>query len=183
MRAAPFPHRARCLIASLATAAALALPAAAPARLAAATTHRSGGSSPGTCRSTKLSSRHPRHASRRACKTHPRKHAAPRHVASTRKAPAAPPELRAATCEDGTVPSHAGGGTYSCEDGSAPSCEAGKLVGTAAASQPMCAVKPSEKEASTPVEVSCEDPTEVNGPQGCEVATEQEALESEEESG
>ena len=56
--------------------------------------------------------------------------------------PTAPPvELVPAVCEDGTLPSHSGGGPYSCEDGSAPACEEGTLVRAAATAGPMCAVK------------------------------------------
>ncbi len=171
MRASILPHRAMRLAAALAAAATLVLPAETGV-VAAATHHPTSG-------------RRSHHAGRRACKrrsckSHARKHAAHRHAGATHKATASS-ELVAATCEDGTLPSNAGGGAYSCGDGSAPACEAGKLVAGTATSQPLCSVKPAEKEEGKAVEYTCEDASEATGQQGCETSTEQEALESEEE--
>lgn len=59
--------------------------------------------------------------------------------------------LTPAVCEDGSLPSHAGGGTYTCEDGSEPACEDGDApTRTKATSAPMC--KP---ESEVEVEVEC----------------------------
>jgi hypothetical protein len=59
--------------------------------------------------------------------------------------------LTPAVCEDGSLPSHAGGGTFSCEDGSEPACEDGDAPTRAkATSAPMC-----KAESEVEVEVEC----------------------------
>jgi len=166
----------------------LAMPAGAPASV----TGRHGASTAarGGCpATTKSQSRRQRRAAKRLCaKHHARKHAAHKPKKTARKTAAAPVELVPAACEDGTLPSHAGGGTYSCEDGSAPACEEGTLVRGAATTAPMCAVKSSgELECSrepngecATIEFACEDASDSEMSGNCERPSEQEAPEEEE---
>jgi hypothetical protein len=171
--------------AALATLALLvAAPAGAPARVAsphgsAATTRR--------CSTAKKSAaRRSRRPAKHACAKH---HSHKSHATHKPKKPAktgsAAVELVPAGCEDGTLPSHSGGGAYSCEDGSAPSCEEGTLVHAAATTAPMCAVKPVSGEhfecslegarGCSTVEFACEDPTEGEASTECERGSEEEA--------
>ena len=186
MRAILTSPRATRLLAPLAAAAALAMPAEASARIGGASaTHRVSTSS----RSCSRASKHGRRAhgaGRRGCKrSHTHRRGAHKRSSTSRKsAAAAPVELVAATCEDGTLP-RGGAGSYACEDGSAPGCEQGRLEAGTASSAPMCAIKPSEKEivaleGQIEPEYPCEDAAEASGPQSCEAGTEQEAIEEEE---
>lgn len=133
--------------------------------------------------------RHRSRAARGSCKRHAHRHAGRRSTRRSAKRPSVPPvELVPAACEDGSLPSHSGGGAYSCEDGSAPSCEEGALR-TAAGGPPACAVKPSPEagcaagEAATcgsQGEFACEDPSGEAGSANCEPAEEIEIVEEEE---
>ncbi len=179
MSALTSPHRPMRPAAVLCALATLLLPAQ-PAAAIAAASHRPTPAQHGACRSPKGAGRRSHRSTGHSCKSRARKQAARKHAGPTRRTAIASPELVAATCEDGTLPSHAGGGTYSCEDGSAPSCESGKLLTGAATTQPMCAVKPPEKEGPA-VEYACEAASESNSQPGCETTTEPEPVEAEDE--
>ncbi|HXD54343.1 MAG TPA: hypothetical protein VN618_06290 [Solirubrobacteraceae bacterium] len=131
------------------------------------------------------------HRARRAasgsCRRHAHRHATRRPAKRSAKHPPAPAvELVPAACEDGSLPSHSGGGEYSCEDGSAPSCEEG-APRTAAAGPPKCAVQPSpetgcDREAATcgsSTDFACEDPSGEAASANCEPAEEVEIVEEE----
>ncbi len=162
----------------------LALPAGVSARV----TGRHGSAQRHACTTSGHKVRHARHASAHGCAKHPRKHGSHKpKKGSHRTGTGASVELVPATCGEGTLPEHSGG-AWACEDGSTPSCEEGTLVHATESSAPMCAVKPSgETEcASGPgscitVELTCEETQEAGAPEGCERATEQEAVEQEQE--
>jgi hypothetical protein len=166
----------------------LALPAAA---LASTTgRHTTSAASHRPCAAaSKPAGRHSRHAAKHACvKHHARKHAAHALKKATHKSGTPAAELIPATCEDGTPPSHTGGGPYSCEDGSAASCEEGTLISAPATGAPMCAVEPSAGgrcareggDECTSGEFTCEDPSSGQASTGCEHSDVPEATEEEE---
>jgi len=172
------------LLAALAILALLALPATAPASVIGR--HGASGPSHRPCSAaSKPTGRHSHHPARHACSSHhARKHAAHARRKATPKPGPAPVELVPATCEDGTLPTRAGDGTYSCEDGSAPSCEEGMPVQAPATGAPMCAVKPSEAGGCTGEasgECACEDLAGGGPAADCEHSSEPEAPEREEE--
>ncbi len=142
----------------------LALPASAPARVARTSAVRRS-TRPSTVRCHSSASHHSHHSAR-SCAKHHHKKSHTKHKAAKKVAhPSAPPvELVPADCEDGTLPSHSGGGGWSCEDGSAPNCESGTLVRLATTSQPLCAVKAGSEPVCTGEECStefdCEDAKE-----------------------
>ena len=166
----------------------LALPAAAPAS-SAGRHGTSAGSHPPCAAASKPAGRHPRHAAKHACvKHHAQKRAAHALRKATHKSRPPAVEVVPASCEDGTPPSHAGGGPYSCEDGSTASCEEGTLVSAPATAAPMCAVEPSAngrcaregEDECTIGEFSCEDASGSRASTGCEHSDEPEATEEEE---
>ena len=134
-------------------------------------------------RSTKTA----RHGRKRHARHHVKRHAAHKTRKAAKHSSASALELVPAACEDGTLPSHSGGGEYSCEDGSAPACEEGTLR-AAASAPPMCAVKATSEgecargggECGDGVEFDCEDSSSDEAPGSCERPEEGEASEEEE---
>lgn len=132
------------------------------------------------------SRRHARHTAARVHRHRARRRTAHKPRKAVKHASPAL-ELLPAACEDGSLPSHAGGGAYSCEDGSAPACEEGTLR-TGSAGQPMCAVKTGSEascgreggECPAGPEFDCTDTSEAEAPAGCERPEEAEGSEEEE---
>ena len=166
----------------------LALPATALAS-AAGRHGASVGSHHSCAAASKPAGRHSRHAAKHACvRHHAHKHAAQVLKKATHKSSSPAVELVPASCEDGTPPSHVGGGPYSCEDGSTASCEEGTLVSAPATGAPMCAVEASADgrcareggDECASGELTCEDPSSGQASTGCEHSDVPEATEEEE---
>jgi hypothetical protein len=159
----------------------LMIPSGAPARSLGA--HKS------TCTTTK--SRHSKRGARRCPSHQGHKSKSHKHKPVVKKpahkvsAPAV--ELTPATCEDGSLPSRAKGGSYSCEDGSEPFCEDGSEPTLAHGSgAPMCTVSAPGSESNQEeceasgecqaVEFACEDTVESqSGAEGCEAGSSEES--------
>lgn len=185
----PTPRLLRRLLALAAAPATLALllavPAGAPARVAAP--HRSAATTRTCSAASKSKARRSHHSVKRACAKHHSHKSHPAHKPSKpAKAVATTLELVPAACEDGSAPSRSGSGPYTCEDGSTPACEEGTLVHAAATVAPMCAVKPGsgassqcarEDEGSgcSTIEFACEDPSEGEASKDCARGSEDEA--------
>jgi type II secretory pathway pseudopilin PulG len=149
-----FNNPRRALLATLAVLALVALmvlPALALARVARSASHSA------TCAAASHSASH--HGKRSSGKSHCTKHKTHKAKKKThktkktagKKTVAPSIVLTPAVCEDGSLPSHAGGGTYTCEDGSEPACEDGDApTRSKATSAPMC-----KSESEVEVEVEC----------------------------
>lgn len=169
-------------LAAIGLLAALLLPAVAPASVAGRHTTTSR-------HSCSRKSRRSRHGASHGCAKRSHKHASHKPKKTVKSKPTAVTglELVPAACEDGDLPVGSGS-AWSCEDGSTPACEEGTLVAASATSAPMCAVKPSNESHCSPeasecagAELACEDASEAGGAESCEHASEQEALEEQEE--
>jgi type II secretory pathway pseudopilin PulG len=144
----------RALLGALAVLALLALmviPAISLARVA-----RSASRSVSCAAATRAAAHHGKRAGgkRHCTKSKSHKHRAAAHKTKkkgNKKIASPSAALTPAVCEDGSLPSHAGGGTYTCEDGSEPACEDGDAPTRASAtSAPMC-----KAESEVEVEVEC----------------------------